>query len=102
MKKMYLLVDVIGTDCTANGITSGQQQAALECVDGFLTHEQVVDQFIPILKLFPGKRNLKYVAAPIDYEGSGKWYMFGGHFIYSSDSRFPSDTPIHVHDRNEG
>lgn len=27
--------------------------------------------------------------------------MFGGQFIYSSDSRFPSDQPIHIHDRFE-
>lgn len=27
--------------------------------------------------------------------------MFGGNFIYSSDSRFPSDTPIKVFDRFE-
>ena len=27
--------------------------------------------------------------------------MFGGNFIYSSDSRFPSDSPIKVFDRFE-
>ena len=27
--------------------------------------------------------------------------MFGGNFIYSCDSRFPSDYPIPVHDRYE-
>lgn len=32
----------------------------------------------------------------------GKHYMFGGNFIYSSDSRFPSSQPIKVHDRWEG
>lgn len=28
-------------------------------------------------------------------------YMFGGNFVYSSDSRFPSDAPIKVFDRKE-
>jgi len=28
-------------------------------------------------------------------------YMFGGNFIYSCDSRFPSRQPIPVHDRRE-
>lgn len=28
--------------------------------------------------------------------------MFGGHFAFSCDSRFPSDTPIPIHDRQEG
>ena len=33
---------------------------------------------------------------------SGRWYMPGGTFIYSSDSRFPSDCPLPLHDRLEG
>lgn len=28
--------------------------------------------------------------------------MFGGNFVYSSDSRFPTRTPIKIHDRVEG
>ncbi len=28
-------------------------------------------------------------------------WMFGGNFIYSSDSHFPADYPIPVHDRQE-
>ena len=27
--------------------------------------------------------------------------MFGGNFVYTSDSRFPSDYPIPIHDRFE-
>lgn len=30
-----------------------------------------------------------------------KWAMFGGCFIYSSDSRFPNDQPIKLFDRFE-
>jgi len=29
-------------------------------------------------------------------------YMFGGNFIYTSDSRFPGVGPIPIHDRQEG
>jgi len=28
-------------------------------------------------------------------------WMFGGNFVYSSDSRFPSNQPIAIHDRQE-
>ena len=28
-------------------------------------------------------------------------YMFGGNFAYSSDSRFPFDYPLGIHDREE-
>jgi hypothetical protein len=30
-----------------------------------------------------------------------KGWMFGGNFIYTSDSRFPADAPIKVFDRRE-
>lgn len=42
-----------------------------------------------------------YYAVPLDLDGSGKNVMFGGAFIYTSDSRFPSRQPLPVHDRVE-
>lgn len=38
-------------------------------------------------------------ATPLDY--GEKWYMAGGTFVYTSDSRFPTDYPIPLHDRTE-
>jgi hypothetical protein len=40
-------------------------------------------------------------AVPRDVLESGKWYMFGGNFIYTSDSRFPTKEPIKIFDRVE-
>lgn len=37
---------------------------------------------------------------PVDVP-EGKWSMFGGAFIYTSDARFPSHAPIKMHDRVE-
>lgn len=34
--------------------------------------------------------------------GDNRWLMFGGTFAHTSDSRFPYDYPIHIHDRYEG
>jgi len=42
-----------------------------------------------------------YLTAYPANRDSGKHYMFGGTFIYSSDSRFPADYPIPLHDRTE-
>jgi hypothetical protein len=39
-------------------------------------------------------------ALPVDHENKG--YMFGGSFVYSSDSRFPACSPIPLFDRFEG
>jgi hypothetical protein len=45
----------------------------------------------------------KYLTAyPIEPCPSNKaGYMFGGTFIYSSDSRFPATYPVPLHDRTE-
>ena len=32
---------------------------------------------------------------------TGKSFMFGGTFVYTSDSRFPSKYPLPLHDRQE-
>ena len=41
-------------------------------------------------------------AVPYDLWRRQAWVMFGGHFCFTSDSRFPSDQPIKVFDRIEG
>ncbi len=39
---------------------------------------------------------------PIKTEANkGKWYMFGGNFCHTSDSRFPNRYPLAIHDRTE-
>jgi len=57
--------------------------------------------FLPILKLV--KRNIfgrEHIhAEPLEVPQGNR--MFGGNFIYTSDSRFPSQYPIPVHDRVE-
>lgn len=43
------------------------------------------------------------IACPEELEdgNSLKGFMFGGNFLFSSDSRFPSDSPIKIFDRKE-
>jgi hypothetical protein len=40
-------------------------------------------------------------AVPYRLWAAGRWVMFGGHFCFTSDSRFPSDQPIKIFDRVE-
>lgn len=51
----------------------------------------------------PGK--LYLTAYPCDTEGNplhpARWHYFGGTFIFCSDSRFPAQYPIPLHDRVE-
>lgn len=62
------------------------------------------DSTMPELKLV--RRNLaggEYIhAEPIEPVKKGNiGYMFGGNFIHTSDSRFPNNYPIPIHDRQD-
>lgn len=57
------------------------------------------DYLVLVEKVFFGEVYLR--AIPKSILDSGVRSMFGGNFIYTSDSRFPSDHPIKVHDRVE-
>lgn len=57
------------------------------------------DYLVLIEKVLFGEVHLR--AVPKSILDSGVSSMFGGNFIYTSDSRFPSDQPIKVFDRVE-
>ncbi len=93
-------------DCSNNGLTARFDSAILigEGVEG----PETVDLDNPpenvlllVQRSLSGKEYRH--AEPLDghYGGGGKWYMFGGNCIHTSDSRFPNHYPIKVHDRCE-
>lgn len=109
----YLSVDILrGTmgDCTNNGVTSVAKcfrentQFVIQCNDGPITQEDVdrAGYVVLVAGEAGGRMHLKPMEDtwPTCY----KWYMFGGNFAYSSDSRFSrlnNGCPIHIHDRTE-
>lgn len=88
-------------DSTANGLTSKHDQLLL-VFDGVSSPFNVKDDedyLVLVKQKFSFGEHLKAVPKSILY--SGVHSMFGGNFIYTSDSRFPSKYPIPVHDRVE-
>jgi hypothetical protein len=89
-----------GGDCTNGGITSKNNFVALELPDGTAGLPRSYTGHLPVVRIV--RRQIagrEYVhAVPKDIPGH---FMFGGNFIYTSDSRFPFDYPIAVHDRVE-
>jgi hypothetical protein len=97
-------------DCTLGGISSKEDRVLLvwdvkpneeipEKIDGL----SVLGFSNEILKGFGEIRQIG--AFPLDslkFQKSGRWYMFGGNFLYTSDSRFPYDHPVKIFDRCEG
>lgn len=87
-------------DTTNGGVTSRRWGATSAYL---ITHEGNTHRVMPgdvVLGLVHSHAGL--IAAPDEqvYETSGA-RMFGGNFVWSSDSRFPGRAPIPVHDRFE-
>lgn len=87
-----------GTDCSNGGISSQTKQV-------ILVGQGIPEIFTPSadtpaveLRMLGGRVNAK----PAAVEGQPEpWWMFGGCFIYTNDSRFPAEAPIALHDRCE-
>lgn len=90
-----------GSDATNNGLTSKHDRLLLvfDNVSSPFKTEPDEDYLVMVRKNI-GTR-IHIIAVPKSIIDSGKHSMFGGNFIYTSDSRFPNSYPIPVHDRVE-
>lgn len=92
-----------GYDCTNGGISSKHDMFVL--VGDGVPEIFTPNEKHPAIRLIKRKvRGLDefYIAIPIETGFcAGFPYMFGGNFLYTSDSRFPSDAPIKIFDRLE-
>jgi hypothetical protein len=97
-------------NCSNSGVSSRFKSVTL-CPDydancGFGIPEVfVADTDAPavVLRAFRVSEDYEYIyAVPVELveKGDGGW-MFGGSFIFTSDSRFPARHPIPLHDRVE-
>tara|TARA_B110000503_G_scaffold138467_1_gene224713 strand:+ start:43 stop:369 length:327 start_codon:yes stop_codon:yes gene_type:complete len=107
MNKRYLSVDVYKNDAygdsSMNGITHQFMELFVEIPDGHITEEQVAS--------YPNSAILKLKRKPFASAGDAfvedidddQMRMFGGNFVWSSDSRFRKvyPSPVPVHDRIE-
>ena len=110
METKGLLVEVYtafdGVDCTAGGISSGKQHLILESyVDSGGCERQMNAPFTGdetnTVRVVVGNISGYVKAVPIKTPKGMVGPMFGGNFIYSSDSRFPYKYPVPIHDRFE-
>ena len=93
------------TDCTNGGISSRCHTLYLEHPGGFHEVEDDDPRLIRIVERTFGWRDTPYLhveqVSPSVTTLHKVGPMFGGNFVYTSDSRFPSDYPIPIHDRFE-
>lgn len=87
-------------DCTANGISKHHSRLLLVGTGVAEIFEESED--MPTVELIPAvKRGKTIHVKPLEEK---RWCMFGGNFVYSSDSRFSelnNGNPIKIFDRIE-
>lgn len=91
-------------DCSNGGVTSQCKRLYLICENGWWEEPEDSDSLLRLVsrKLFRDRTTYLHAEPVNPGDLSDKvGPMFGGAFIWSSDSRFPSDYPIPVHDRFE-
>jgi len=101
MRLSVAVYRVNGQDCTIDGITSKNDRLVLVWdEDGECNPENTVKL---VRRNIPTRSGNPYLTAyPVNEDGTPRTGgMFGGNYIKTSDSRFPSDYPIPVHDRFE-
>ena len=104
-KKKGLIVNVYRdghrpTDCTMNGISKRYDRFVL--VGAGIDEIFEASEDMPAIELVPAVQGGK--RAHVKEQGDQRWLMFGGNFVYSSDSRFAAlnnGNPIAVFDRYE-
>lgn len=103
---MYLPVSVYTSstklDSSNNGITlTKPDRLVIHHKDGFISEGDAKDHGYIILEELPAP----FEGCPVRLKERGvkEWTMFGGNFVWSSDSRFSEKypSPVPVHDRIE-
>jgi hypothetical protein len=91
-------------DCTNGGVSSKFKTLFVPCEEGNYTKEQILEHEGPEV-ILKAKNHVKdYICFEPEVKPEGVLSsMFGGNFIYSSDSRFRriSAYPAPLHDRFE-
>lgn len=98
------------SDCTNGGISSRHKTLYLLCEDqekaqkepwNWIEVDEDDERLVRIVRDTPCGRPYIHAEPVNDPNKREIGYMFGGNFIYTSDSRFPEDYPIPLHDRSE-
>lgn len=93
------------SDCTYRGVTSRVNSVVLvdDALDKVFSASGERPAFRLIRRRFPSLGNQDYIHAVPYHVANPTNYMFGGNFIYTSDSRVSAlnPYPIPVHDRSE-
>ena len=106
MKKalpIYVHRDADHKDCTNGGISSRYDMLLLLCEDGFIDVDldNPPEYLVKLDTIEYGNRCHKFIRPFCEKNTGCVGWMNGGNIAYASDSRFPSEYPLCIHDRQE-
>lgn len=90
-----------GPDCTNGGVSSFFSKGVLIGEGVPEVFDADVANAKPGYVLMKNERTGHMYVVPESYMNIKEQCMFGGNFLYTCDSRFPSKYPLPIHDRLE-
>lgn len=91
-------------DCTNNGISGNHDRLYILSKDGYSVPSDI-RELVQIEQIEQRYTGGEYVSVKPVYKAD-RWYMSGGNFLFSCDTRFKEatgiDYPIPIHDKHEG
>lgn len=96
----YVLKNSLG-DCTNNGWSSQYDRVLIWDPEVEKLPNDLLSYKLPLFKVV--RRNIQgseYMHLEPIEKTNGGW-MAGGNFAWTTDSRFPNDYPLSIHDRSE-
>lgn len=90
-------------DCTMNGISSNHKELTLIGTGIAQIFEPTEDRpaVAMVTRVIGGREYSHLVPCDENAKPLPGWYMFGGNYAKTSDSRFPNAYPLPIHDRKE-
>ena len=86
-------------NCSNKGISSRFDRVLILCEDGFIDVDGTEENLCEVRYITFGGHTHYFVEPVAEPQGIG--WMSGGSIVYTSDSRFPFDYPLTLHDRQE-
>ena len=99
---VYVLRNHLG-DCTNNGISSNHNTLTLigAGVEGPFKPSEDRPAVTMVTRVIAGREYKHLVPCDENANPLPGWWMAGGNFAETSDSRFPNPYPLSIHDRKE-
>lgn len=88
-------------DCTNGGISSIYDTLLMLCPDGYKEVDGTEPNLVRVVTMKLGSREHKYLEPVNGKRSDAAGWMSGGNIGYTCDSRFPSQYPLMIHDRQE-